>query len=229
MVAALPNQKSVRALVSERYSVRKYLEKPVPRDVIRGIIDTARLAPSNGNSQPWHIAVVSGKARVRVEAEIFKMIEAGVEPHPVYPPGGMGLKGVHKDRQRDCGFRYYGHMNVAREDMDARLNLARENWKFYGAPHAAFISMPKTMHRANAIDLGIFLQTIMLLFAERGIACIPQGALASYPEPVRKEVFIPEENAIMCGLSFGYEDRSAKVNELRMPRASLEEVASFAE
>ena len=156
MVTVLPNQKSVRALVAERYSVRKYLEKPVPQDVIRGIIDTARLAPSNGNSQPWHIAVVSGKARVRVEAEIFKMIEAGVEPHPVYPPGGMGLKGVHKDRQRDCGFRYYGHMNVAREDMDARLNLARENWKFYGAPHAAFISMPKTMHRANAIDLGIF-------------------------------------------------------------------------
>ena len=220
---------TVGALVSERYSVRGYLEKPVPQEVIREVIEVARLAPSNGNSQPWHIAIVSGETRKALEAKIFEMINAGVVPHPVYPPGGKGLKGVHKDRQRDCGFRYYGHMGVEREDMDARMQLAQENWKFYGAPHAAFISMPETMHRANAIDLGIFLQTIMLLFAERGIACIPQGALASYPEPVREVVYVPEGNAIMCGLSFGYEDDAAKVNALRMPRAPLEEIASFAE
>ena len=219
---------SVSDLIKGRYSVRAYLEDPVPEEIIRDVIETARLCPSNGNTQPWHIAVVSGSARKKLEARIFDMISEGIDPHPVFPPGGKGLKGVHKERQRDCGYRYYGLMEVARDDRPARLALAQENWKFYGAPHAAFISMPQTMHRANAIDLGIFLQSIMLLFAERGVACIPQGALASYPEPVRDIVSIPEGNAIMCGLSFGYEDKTAKVNTLRMPRAELDEIASFA-
>ncbi len=156
------------------------------------------------------------------------MIKEGTPPHPVYPPGGSGLKGIYKDRQRDCGYTYYGWMGVAREDTETRKALAQENWQFFGAPHAAFISMPETMHRANTIDLGIFIQSIMLLFAENGIACIPQGALASYPEPVKEVVFIPEGNAIMVGLSFGYEDKAARVNKLRMSRAELDEIFSFA-
>ena len=228
MSSSSDNLKTVGELIAERYSVRGYLDKPVPQETIREVINFARQAPSNGNSQPWHVAVVSGAARKKVEALTFQMIADGVEPHPAFPPGGIGLTGVHKERQRECGFMYYGHMNVAREDTEARLALAQENWRFYGAPHAAFISMPKTMHRANAIDLGILLQSIMLLFAERGISCIPQGALASYPEPVREVVYVPEGNAILCGLSFGYEDPNAKVNELRMPRAELDDIASFA-
>ena len=223
------SNKTVAELIKERYSVREYLDKPVPAEKIREIIGTAHLAPSNGNSQPWHIAVVSGETRIKIEKRIFQMLEEGVEPHPAFPPGGIGLKGIHKDRQRDCGFRYYGHMGVAREDTEARNKLAAENWRFYGAPHAAFISMPQTMHRANAIDLGIFLQSIMLLFAENGIGCIPQGALAAFPRAVREFVDIPEGNAIMVGISFGYEDKSAHVNELRMPRADLDEVFVYAD
>ncbi len=87
--------------------------------------------------------------------------------------------------------------------------------------------MPETMNRANAIDLGIFLQSIMLLFAERGISCCPQGALASYPGPVKQVAEIPEGNAILCGLSFGYEDVGAQINDVRMVREPLDTVASF--
>ena len=118
-------------------------------------------------------------------------------------------------------------MGVDREDKDGRNELLIKNWQFYGAPHAAFISMPETMHRANAIDIGIFLQSIMLLFAERGIACIPQGALAAFPSVVKEIVEIPEGNAIMCGLSFGYESENELLNSVRMPREPLESIASF--
>lgn len=218
------SNQSVAELMQERYSVREYLDKPVPAETIRKIIETAHLAPSNGNSQPWHIAVVSGETRDNIEKRIFQMLKDGVEPHPAFPPGGIGLTGEHKVRQRDCGFRYYGHMGIEREDKAGRNKLAAENWRFYGAPHAAFISMPKTMHRANAIDLGIFLQSIMLLFAENGIGCIPQGALAAFPRAVKEFVDIPEDNAIMVGISFGYENKEAHVNQLRMPRAVLDEV-----
>lgn len=217
----------VSSAIKSRYSVRAYRPDPVPENTLREIIEIARLSPSNSNTQPWHIAIVSGDARQRLEQEIFAYLKKGGKPHPAFPPGGSGLKGIYKDRQYDCAFRYYGTMGVDREDKDGRNELLIKNWQFYGAPHAAFISMPETMHRANAIDIGIFLQSIMLLFAERGIACIPQGALAAFPSVVKEIVEIPEGNAIMCGLSFGYESENELLNSVRMPREPLESIASF--
>ena len=104
-----------------------------------------------------------------------------------------------------------------------------KNWEFFGAPHAAFLSYPDTMHRANAIDIGIFLQTIMLLFVERGVASCPQGALAAYPGAVRAMLPIPEGNAILCGLSFGYPDLDAQINSnaAKMDREPVDAFASF--
>ena len=217
----------VTTAIKSRYSVRAYKQEPVPEEIIREVIDIARLAPSNSNTQPWHIAVVSGDARDKLVASIAEFAKGGGQPHPAFPPGGMGLKNEYKERQYDCAWRYYGTMGIAREDKPARDALVRKNWEFFGAPHAAFLSMPETMHRANAIDIGIFLQTIMLLFAERNIACIPQGALAAFPTQVKEIASIPEGNAIMCGMSFGYEAPDEQINTVRMPREPLETVASF--
>lgn len=118
-------------------------------------------------------------------------------------------------------------MDIEYEDRAARRDLLLNNWRFFGAPHAAFFSMPETMHRANAVDMGIFLQSVMLLMAERGIGSCPQGALASYPGPVREIADIPDGNALLCGLSFGYEDLDGRANEVRMTREPLDAVASF--
>ncbi len=213
--------------VLTRRTIRGFRTDPVPAETIREIVDLARHAPSNSNTQPWHLAVVSGAARQRLEREIFEEIDAGTKPYPAFPPGGSGLQGDYKQRQRDCAARYYGVMGITMDDKAARRDLARRNWNFFGAPHAAFLSMPETMHRANAIDLGIFLQTLMLLLVERGISSCPQGALAAYPGPVKRIAHVPEGNAILCGLSFGYADEEARINETRMDREPLDTVASF--
>ena len=85
------------------------------------------------------------------------------------------------------------------------------------------------MHRANAIDIGIFLQTIMLLFVERGIASCPQGALATFPGPVKAMLPVPEGNAILCGLSFGYPDLDAQINSeaAKMSREPIDVFSSI--
>ena len=187
----------------------------------------AKLSPSNGNTQPWNIAVVSGEARQQLEAAIFEEISSGVKPYPAFPAGGRGLTGRYKERQRACGFQYYDSMGVAKDDMKARQALSMRNFAFFGAPHAAFLSYPETMHRANAIDMGIFLQSMMLLFVERGIQSCPQGALATYPGPVKKMLPIPDENAILCGLAFGYPDFDAQINSAKMEREPFEAFASI--
>ena len=220
--------KSVTDAIRERYSVRGFQPQEVDEGIIRDVLEIARLSPSNGNSQPWHIAVVSGNARAKLEKAIFSHIANGGRPNPHFPPGGKGLTGAYKDRQRACGFSYYSTMGVERNDEKGRMELAALNWKFFGAPHALFLSMPKTMHRANAIDLGIMMQSLMLLFAERGIATCPQGALAAFPDQVKDVVSIPEENAILCGMSFGYEEEGAHINTVRMEREPLEKIATFA-
>ncbi len=218
---------NVTETIRQRYSVRGFRADPVPEAIIREVIDVARLAPSASNTQPWHVAVVSGDARRRLEAAIFEEIDAGKAPYPGFPPGGAGLQGDYKRRQYECAFGYYGTMGVARDDLDARRALGLKNWQFFGAPHAAFLSMPGTMNRGNALDVGIFMQSIMLLFAERGIGCCPQGALAHYPDPVRAVARVPEGNIILCGLSFGYEAPGERINQVRMPREALDTVASF--
>jgi len=220
---------SVSEAISNRRSTRGYLDKPVPKETIREVLDIARLAPSNSNTQPWHIAIASGEARRQLQADIMAAIDGGEAPSPQWPAGGVGLTGAYKDRQYECAFTYYDALGIAREDKMERALTVLKNWEFFGAPHVAFISMPNTMNRANAVDLGIFLQSIMLLFAERGIGCIPQGALAAYPEPVRKICDIPEENGIVVGMSFGYRDDNAAINEVYQSRRALDDIASFAD
>ncbi len=214
--------------IKTRTTVRGYKKEPVPQDVIHEIIDIARFAPSNSNTQPWYISVVSGASRDNLEQAIMEGVADGMKPHPQWPPGGMGLQGIYKERQYACADRYYGTMGITREDKVAREELSKRNWNFFGAPHAAFISMPNYMHRAHALDLGIFLQSIMLLMVERGISSCPQGALAMFPDVVRKHVHVPEENAILVGLSFGYEDKDDIINTAKMDREPVESIASFA-
>ena len=213
--------------VKKRRTTRGYKPDPVPEEVIREVLEVARFAPSNSNTQPWHIAIVSGEARKRLEQEIFAEMNAGVKPYPTWPSGGVGLQGAYKQRQYDCAYGYYDTMGVDREDKAGRQALLMKNWEFFGAPHAAFLSMPETMHRANAVDMGIFLQTFMLLLVERGIASCPQGALAAYPGSVRLIAQVPDGNAILCGLSFGYPDETARINEVRMEREPLEVISSI--
>ena len=226
-VGGINDAVNVSDAVSTRYSVRGYLPDPLPDELIREVFDIARLAPSNTNCQPWHVAIVSGDARVRLEAAVCALADEGVEPNRDFPAAKDAVSGVYLERRRACGWGYYGTMGVTREDWEGRSALARKNFEFFGAPHVAFFSMPQVMGHSNAVDMGIFLQTVMLVMHEKGIGCIAQGALANYPDPVREIADIPAENGILFGLSFCYEDRDAHINTVRMPREPLDIISSF--
>ncbi|MEM7079655.1 MAG: nitroreductase [Pseudomonadota bacterium] len=220
---------NVSEAITTRRTIRAFKPEPVPENVIREVLEIAREAPSNSNTQPWRIDIASGATRDALQAGFLREIKAGVKPHPAFPPGGSGLKDRYKERQRECAFQYFGAVGIEKEDMAARRNLSLKNYEFFGAPNVAFLSYPETMHRANAIDMGIFLQTIMLLLVERGIASCPQGALATYPDVVKALLPVPTGNAILCGLSFGYPDMDAQINSqaAKMGREPIEMFASF--
>ncbi len=206
--------------------MRGYLPDPVPEELIREILDIARLAASGTNTQPWHIAVVSGDARDRLRNELCELFDNGVAQNRGFQADAK-MDSPYIDRRRACGFGYYETMGVTREDKEGRLAIARKNFEFFDAPHVAFFSMPGNFVFPQAVDMGIFLQAVMLVMVEKGLGCIAQGSLAGYPDPVKEIATIPEGNEILFGLSFGYEDKDAHINTVRMTRAPLEDIASF--
>ena len=154
-------------------------------------------------------------------------ILSGKAATPHFVPGDQNLKNDYRSRQIACAVSLYGAMGIGKEDKKERQELMLRNWQFFGAPHAAFFSMPKTMSEINAVDMGIYLQSIMLLLTENGLASCPQGALAMYTDAVHELANIPDDHAIMFGLSFGYEDTDNVINQFDVGRVELSKSVEF--
>ena len=213
--------------IKQRRSVRAYSEKPVAKELIEQIFTDAQNSPSNCNTQPWHVTVVSGDARDKLEKAMVAEIMSGKAPTPHFKPGDQGLKDDYRKRQIACAISLYDAMDIKYEEKDKRQQLMLRNWQFFGAPHAAFFSMPKSMGEVNSVDMGIYLQTVMLLMTENGLSSCPQGALAMYPDPVYEIANIPDGCAIMFGLSFGYAEENTAINSFDVGREDLAKAVEF--
>lgn len=217
---------SVIALLEKRYSVRAYLDKPVPQALLETIFRQAQQAPSNCNVQPWQTCVVSGEKKEQLKADLVATLMKGATPNPDFnwlPK----YEGVHRDRQFGSANALYNSIGVSREDKQGRQMAMIRNWQFFDAPHVAFFTMDKYLDIMGAVDLGIYAQTLSLILAEHGLSCCMQGALGQFPDPVKKALNLPEQRGILFGMSFGYADESAAVNNTRTEREALNNAVAF--
>lgn len=217
----------VSEAVERRTSVRAFLPDPIPDQTIREVLTLARRAPSSSNTQPWHVAVVSGAARDGLSAAVLAEARAGRRQERELTHAGKNIDPVYFERMVDCGKRLYRAAGIERHEKERRFEFALRNWRFFDAPHVMFFSMPRCVGTAYVVDIGVLLQTVMLLLTERGIASCPQGDLSAYPDITRRFASIPAENLIVCGLSFGRADPASALNALDMPRAPLADFVSF--
>ncbi|MAK12030.1 MAG: nitroreductase [Rhizobiales bacterium TMED83] len=220
--------RSVSDALETRFSCRAFLDKPVPEDDIRYIVNKALRAPSGGNLQPWHAWVVQGPELAGFIGEIKeKMTEnpggEGSEYH-IYPPD---LADPYNTRRRDIGERMYATIGVAREDKLGRTAQMARNFEFFGAPCAMFFALDKTMQEGQWSDMGMMIQSIMLLARERGLHSCPQEAWAIWAPSVKKFLDIPDTMTFFCGLALGYADPDAPINTLETPRAPIDEMVRF--
>jgi nitroreductase len=219
---------NVSEAINTRITTRAFLDKPVSGEVLRSILETAKRAPSGGNLQPWHVWVLGGEEMVRFKAIIKEKMSVsprgeGTE-YQIYPPE---LKEPYKARRFKCGEDMYATINVTREDKFGRLlNFAR-NFEFFGAPAAYFFAIDRQMQQGQWADLGMFMQSIMLLAREHGLHTCPQEAWAIWYKTVGEFFSIPSELMLFCGMGIGYMDEAHPINTLRTDRASLSEFATF--
>lgn len=217
---------SVEEAIRARRSVRGYLPQEVAPAVIHEVLALAQAAPSNCNIQPWLVHVVSGSALRALGQKMISASEAGIAPDPDVKASHK-FTGVYRERQWDAAIQLYGAMGIERHDRPRRNAAYLRNLDSFGAPHAVFIFMPAEFGEREAVDLGIYAQTLMLALTARGIGSCAQGALSLYPSIIRAELGVESDYRIPLGISFGYEDPAIDANAARVGRASLSENVRF--
>jgi nitroreductase len=219
---------NVSDAINTRLTARAFLDTPVDGRVIREILETAKRAPSGGNLQPWRVWVVGGDELARFKAVIREKMSAnprgeGTE-YNIYPPE---LKEPYKSRRFKVGEDMYATIGVTREDKLGRLMQFARNFEFFGAPCALFFAIDRQMQQGQWADLGMFMQSIMLLAREHGLHTAPQEAWAIWYKTVGEFLSIPPELMLFCGMGIGHIDPNAPINGLRSERAPLDEFATF--
>ncbi|MBI3369967.1 MAG: nitroreductase [Burkholderiales bacterium] len=222
---------TVSEALAQRMSVRDYLPTPVPGGLIRRVLAQAARAPSGGNLQPWHIDVLAGErleAFKAIARQRLQDIAAGAAPEPteydIYP---HELVAPYRDRRFQIGEDMYATMGIAREDKAARRAWFARNYQFFGAPMALFCSVDRRMGPPQWSDLGMFLQSLMLLLQEAGVDSCPQESWSTIPKTVAALIGTPPERMLFCGMAIGHRNPAHPVNALRSRRAPLEDWARF--
>lgn len=219
---------NVSEAVAARKSIRAFLDTPVSDDVIREVLAKAARAPSGGNLQPWKIYVLNGESMRRFKALIQERIQKQPTGEPrdydVYPPK---LKEPYRSWRFKVGEDMYGLLKIPRENKMGRLAWMAENFKFFGAPAGLFCFIDRVMGPPQWSDLGMYLQTAMLLFQEAGLETCPQEAWSIWPKTVAEFVGAPEELLLFCGMAIGHRDPDHPVNRLETERAPVEEFVTF--
>ncbi len=203
--------------IRSRRSVRGYLPDPVPDDVLRQVFELAQWAPSNCNVQPWKVYVASGALRDRLSTEMQRRVREGVAPDPDYEYRG-DFVGEYRKRQVDCAVALYSEMGIARDDREGRQRAVMRNFEFFDAPYMAFIGMDKAFGTTVAIDVGMYAQNLMLALVAHGLHSCPMGTMRNYPDLVREAFDLSEDDRILFGLAFGYEDTQVAANRTRTTR-----------
>jgi nitroreductase len=219
----------VLSAISGRISTRAYLDKPVPRQLVQQVMDTARWAPSGTNTQPWQVVAVDGAARQAISAALRNHVVAGGEPTPHYDYYPAQFAEPYKGRRWRCGMQLYAALGVAADDRPARQAAMLRNYDFFGAPVGLFFYLDRVMGKGSWLDMGMFIQNVMLAARGVGLDTCPQFALAMYPDVVARHVPAPEGYDLICGLSVGYADPSAAVNRYRTERMQVAELLTWAE
>jgi nitroreductase len=203
-----------------RHSVRGYLEKEVPQDVMNRIFEIAQQAPSNCNVQPWKVYVASGELKERLRRKMVEATAGGVMPNPDYPYRG-DFQDEYRIRQVECAVALYSKMGISRGDKEGRMRAVLRNFEFFDAPHIAFLGMNPAFGTTVAIDVGMFAQSLMLTMVAFGLHSCPMGTMRNYPDMVREAFQIEDGTKILFGISFGYEDPDVVANETRTTRDDI--------
>jgi nitroreductase len=215
----------VDSIIRSRKAVRVFRPDAVSKEDVLAILDVARTAPSNSNTQPWRVHVLGGGSKKRL-SEALARAHAD-ETHPPLRHMPDPLSDSFRSRQEDFGARYYGALGIDKTDVDARSRATARNFDFFGAPVGMIFTIDACLKKYSWLDYGLFLQNIMIAARSRGFDTCPQVSFARYQAVIANCLEIEPGHEVVCGMSLGYADEGSVVNRLQIPREPIDRFARF--
>ena len=216
------------AFVSRR-SVRRFLPDSVSKEKIENILEGAAFAPSGHNIQPWHVYVVQGKKKLSMTNSIIEAIKDGSAKEmknefDYYPTEWFE---PFVSRRRAVGFELYNLLGIGRDDFEARDKQMQENFHFFGAPVGMFITMDRRLATGTFMDVGMFIQSILVGARGQGLHSCGQVAFTKFHTLIAEQLKFKENEMLVCGVSIGYEDTNAPENALRVEKLQYSDFTTF--
>lgn len=213
-------------VIKGRHSVRAYLDKPVPDELIEKVLSAALQSPSWGNNQPWEIAIVGGTVLGRIKNSYLKAMDEGRQPAPDFSFPAAWPEANQK-RYFENGQRMYQTLGIERDDEKTREEFRKRGSSFFGAPQVVFLFLDEGLSPWALFDLGLFSQTLMLAAHSVGLGTCAMAMATIYPDIVHEALGISQHKKLALGIPIGYPDEAASINNHRSTRVSLEEAVKW--
>jgi nitroreductase len=214
----------VLAAVHKRSSIRQFLPDPVSNEQLTQLLSDASRAPSGGNVQPWRMYVVNGESMRKLREYLPTQPPLDEPEYEIYP---KGLTEPYRTNRFGIGEQMYSVLGISRDDKAGRQRQFAHNNDFFGAPAAMFCYVDRQMGLPQWSDLGMFLQTLMLLAVEQGLASCAQEYWSVRNKAISSFLQTPENEMLFCGMAIGYADDEAPINSLRSERMAIEQWVRF--
>ena len=212
----------VTEAIRNRKSTRAFLDKPVPDEVITTVLECARWAPSGVNSQPWQVAVVTGETKRQLGNALAKQRANGETPRQDYNYYPTQIEEPYISRKRACGHALYSALGIKRNDIETRKAQWMKNYHGFDSPVTLLFFVDAILEKGSWVDVGMFIQNVMLAARGFGLETCPQAALAEYPDVIRNILNIPDSKKLICGMALGYADYDDPSYQYRTERESVE-------
>ena len=219
---------SVSESLARRQSVREYIKQDVSPELVIDILETAGKSPSGGNLQPWRVHALSGEVKNTLFQKTIAQAmnnPTGVDPDiPIYP---SGLAEPWRSRRADCGEVMYGALEIKRDNKMGRMQQGARNLSFFDAPVGLIFTLDRSFCESQIIDLGLYVQSVMLVADEKGLATCPQASWSMWAGIVRDVLGLASDEMVMLGMALGYAAPDAPVNQLNQPRVDVTAFTTF--
>jgi nitroreductase len=216
----------MREAVRKRQAVRAFRPDPVPAPLVRSLIEEARQAPSGGNLQPWRVYALMGRPLEDFKALVAARLDAGEREAAEYEIYPKDLWEPFRARRRAAGAQRYGALGIGRAD-NGQAHLERLNFRFFGAPVGLFFCLDRRLGPPQWADLGMYMQTLMLLAVGEGLSTCPQEVWANWPKTIGTFLDLGEDQMVFAGMSLGYADEASPMNGYRTAREPVETFATI--
>lgn len=217
--------------LKNRSSIRAYNDTKIPKDILEKILTSAGMTPSGANMQPWVTYAISNEEVLKnIGDAIIEKMDAGVENDQFIQYYPLKWVNPYKKRRIVTGAGLYKLMEVDRKDNETRIQMWKDNFRWFGAGTVIFVFTDKNNidgAQGALIDCGAYMQSIMLAAQEFGVASCPQGSTTEFGRVVADVLKTPENLSLLYSVVLGYEDKEAKINQYQPERVKLEESVTF--